>query len=93
MIRFSHEALLDIERVREFLLINNPAAAKRAMRLIFAALERAEQFPELGRPTTDTDIRQLVIPLGTAGYIVRYTQTPVGDVLVLRIWHGREVRT
>ena len=83
---------LDIERVREFLDINNPEAARQAMRLILAALERAEQFPELGRPTIDPDIRQLVIPFGNAGYIVRYMQMPGGDILVLRLWHGREAR-
>ena len=92
MIRFSPDALLDIERVREFLDINNPEAARRAMRLILATLERAEQFPELGRPTIDPDIRQLVIPFGNAGYIVRYMQMPGGDILVLRLWHGREAR-
>lgn len=92
MIGFSSDALLDIERVREFLDINNPETAKRALRLIFAALERVQQFPELGRPTTDTDIRQLVIPFGNAGYIVRYARMPGGDILVLRVWHGREAR-
>lgn len=94
MIRFSPEAALDIERVREFLGINNPEAAKRALRTIFAALERVEEFPDLGRPTEDTDIRQIVIPFGAAGYIVRYTLLPEhGDLLVLRLWHGREART
>jgi len=35
-----------------------------------------------------------VIPFGAAGYIVRYTVLPEsGDVLVLRLWHGREART
>ena len=93
MIHFSLEAADDLERVREFLDINNPEAAKRALRTIFAALERVEDFPELGRPTEDADIRQIVIPFGAAGYIVRYTVlSGGGDVLVLRLWHGREAR-
>ncbi len=94
MIRFSPDAALDIERVREFLDINNPEAAKRALRVIFTALERVEEFPDLGRPTDDADVRQIVIPFGAAGYIVRYTLLPEpGDLLVLRLWHGREART
>jgi toxin ParE1/3/4 len=94
MILLSQEAASDIERVREFLDIHNPEAAKRALRVIFAALERLQDFPELGRPTEDVDIRQIVIRFGAAGYIVRYTVLPdSGDVLVLRVWHGREVRT
>jgi toxin ParE1/3/4 len=67
MILLSQEATSDIERVREFLDINNPEAAKRALRVIFAALARVEEFPGLGRPTEDADIRQIVIPFGAAG--------------------------
>ena len=94
MILFSPDAASDIERVREFLDINNPQAAKRALRGIFAALDRLQDFPELGRPTEDADIRQIVIRFGAAGYVARYTVLPdSGDVLVLRVWHGREART
>lgn len=94
MILLSQEAASDIERVREFLDINNPEAAKRALHVIFAALEKLQDFPDLGRPTEDADIRQIVIRFGAAGYIARYTVLPErGDVLVLRIWHGREART
>lgn len=92
MIHFSPEAADDLERVREFLDTNNPEAAKRALRTIFAALERVEEFPDLGRPTEDADIRQIVIPFGAAGYVVRYTIVESRDVLVLRLWHGREAR-
>ena len=53
MILFSPDAASDVERVREFLGINNPDAAKRALRTIFAALGRIEAFPDLGRPTED----------------------------------------
>jgi plasmid stabilization system protein ParE len=93
MIVVSPEAASDIERVREFLDAANPEAAKRALRAIFAALERLQEFPNLGRPTEDAAIRQLVISFGAAGYVVRYTVLPGGDVLVLRLWHGREART
>jgi len=93
MILLSPDAASDIERVREFLDVNNPEAARRALRVIFAALDKLEVFPNLGRPTEDADISQIVIRFGAAGYIVRYTILPdAGDVLVLRIWHGREAR-
>jgi toxin ParE1/3/4 len=45
MILFSPDAASDVERVREFLCINNPDAAKRALRTIFAALGRIGRFP------------------------------------------------
>jgi len=93
MILLSQDAASDIERIREFLDSANPEAAKRALRVIFAALERVQEFPNLGRPTEDADIRQIVISFGATGYIVRYTIPRAGDVLVLRLWHGREART
>ena len=94
MILLSQDAASDVERVREFLDIDNPEAAKRALRVIFAALDKLQDFPDLGRPTEDADIRQIVIRFGAAGYVVRYTILPDnGDVLVLRLWHGREART
>lgn len=94
MILLSQDAALDIERIREFLDVNNPEAAKRALRAIFTALEKLQVFPDLGRTTEDVEIRQIVIRFGAAGYIVRYTILPENaDVLVLRIWHGREART
>ena len=78
MIVFSPDSLSDIERIREFLDINNPEAAKRALRVIFAALEKVQEFPDLGRPTEDAEMRQIVIRFGAAGYIVRYT-IPAGN--------------
>ena len=71
MIRFSSDAVDDLKRVREFLDVNNPEAAKLALRTIFSALERLEQFPDLGRPTEDAEIRQVVLPFAAAGYIAR----------------------
>ena len=92
MIHLSQEARSDIERVREFLGLSNPEAAKRALQAIFAALQRLEELPNLGRPTEDPAIRQLVIPFGARGYVARYTVRGKGNILVLRLWHGREAR-
>jgi plasmid stabilization system protein ParE len=53
-----------------------------------------QEFPELGRRTADADIRQIVVRFGASGYIVRYTViAATKDILVTRIWHGREART
>jgi plasmid stabilization system protein ParE len=94
MILLAPDTVADIERVRTFLEVRNPDAARRALRTIWSALEMVQDFPELGRLTEDADIRQIVVRFGAAGYVVRYTIVPErGDILVLRIWHGREVRT
>ena len=45
-------------------------------------------------PTIDPGIRQLVIRFGSSGYIVRYALiAETGDILITRIWHGREARS
>ena len=93
MILLAPDAVLDVERVRSFLDRQNPDAAKRALAKIWRALEQAQVFPNLGTPTADADIRQIVVHFGSSGYIVRYTMLPdTGDILITRIWHGREAR-
>ena len=44
--------------------------------------------------TGDADIRQIVVRFGASGYIVRYAALPgTENILITRIWHGREART
>jgi plasmid stabilization system protein ParE len=93
MILLSPDAVMDIERLRTFLDRNNPGAARRALASIWTAIDRLQQFPTLGMPTEDAEIRQIVIRFGASGYIVRYAiLAETTDILVTRIWHGRESR-
>lgn len=62
------------------------------MASIWAAIERLQEFPDLGMTTEDHDIRQIVVRFGSSGYIVRYATLPAdGNILITRIWHGREL--
>jgi toxin ParE1/3/4 len=93
MIVLSPEALTDVERLRAFLDQASPGAARRAMVTILMAIERLQEFPDLGMATGDADIRQIVIRFGASGYIVRYAVlAETGDILITRVWHGREAR-
>jgi toxin ParE1/3/4 len=91
MILLSSDAVEDVDRLRSFLDQNNPGAAQRALATIWTAVDRLQEFPDLGMPTPDADIRQLIIRFGASGYVVRYTALPP-DILITRIWHGREAR-
>jgi plasmid stabilization system protein ParE len=94
MIVLSPDAVADVERLRTFLDQVNPEAARRAMAAILTAIERLQEFPDLGMPTSDADIRQMVVRFGASGYIVRYTViAATADILITRIWHGRGART
>ncbi len=93
MILLSPDAEEDVERLRTFLIQENPDAARRALDVIWAAIDRLQDFPALAMATEDADIRQIVVRFGTSGYIVRYVILPkTNDVLVTRVWHGREAR-
>jgi toxin ParE1/3/4 len=93
MISFSPDAIADVERLRTFLDETNPGAARRAVAAIFMAIERLQEFPELGIITADADLRQIVVRFGAAGYIVRYAVlVKTADIFITRIWHSREAR-
>jgi len=93
MILLSPEAALDIERLRDFLEEKSPNAAKRALSALWVGVEKLQDFPALGAPTQDVEVRQLVIRFSSSAYVVRYTELPASkDILVLRIWHGREAQ-
>lgn len=93
MILLSPAAVEDVERLRSFLDRNSPDAARRALAAIWTAIERLQEFPDLGMATEDADIRQIVVRFGASGYIVRYAVLPDASILITRIWHGREART
>jgi plasmid stabilization system protein ParE len=93
MILLSPDAVVDVERVRGFLEERNPDAAQRALATIWHALEKIQTFPDLSVPTADAEIRQIIVRFGRSAYIARYTVVPQsGDILVTRLWHGREMR-
>ena len=67
MILFSPDAVEDVERLRTFLDQKNPDAAQRALASIWNAIDRLQEFPHLGTPTGDADIRQIVVRFGASG--------------------------
>jgi len=94
MIVFSEDALADVVRLRRFLDEKSPRAAARAAATIFTAIDRLRDFPRLGAPKGSTGVRQLVVPFGASPYIVRYAiLAETADIVILRIWHGREARS
>lgn len=88
------EAELDIERLYDFLILENPVAAKEAMHAIDRGSQMLEEFPELGKPMEDSsNKRELFIPYGKNVYVLRYCIDSENEkIVVLRVWHGREKR-
>lgn len=86
-------ALADIERLHAFLVPNSPAAAGRAAKALIDAVQSLAALPERGRPSGTPDMRELIVPFGRSAYVLRYSYSAEADELVVhRIWHGREIR-
>jgi plasmid stabilization system protein ParE len=89
----SEGAVADLVRLRDFLINRNPSAAQRATAAIANAIRSLDLFPERGRPSGANDTRELVVPFGRSAYILRYAiLTEDNEIVVLRVWHGREQR-
>jgi len=86
------EALADVERLHGFLVEKSPAAARNAVVCIRAAAQQLEQFPEIGRRVDDTGRREVFAAFGAGAYVLRYRISDSATVVVIRVWHTREVR-
>jgi addiction module RelE/StbE family toxin len=87
---YSRRALVDLERLADFLLEAEPAAALETVKLISEAVEVLGNHPLIGRPA-EHDMRELVISRGRTGYLTLYSYEEEFDtVLILAIRHQRE---
>jgi plasmid stabilization system protein ParE len=89
----SRAALADLERLRDFLSGKNPDAARRAVSALVRAMQSLDVSPDRGRPSALSGARELIVPFGRSAYILRYAHLEsTEEVVILRIWHGREDR-
>jgi plasmid stabilization system protein ParE len=89
----SPAAAADIERLHAFLADKNPNAARRAVAVLVRAIQSLDALAERGRPAGTAGLRELAVPFGRSAYIVRYAHDAAREeVVIVRIWHGREDR-
>jgi plasmid stabilization system protein ParE len=89
----SRAAAADIERLRAFLATRNPAAAQRVVTVLSRAIQSLGTLADRGRPSAVPGARELIVPLGRSAYVLRYVHDALSEeVVILRIWHGREAR-
>lgn len=87
---YSARALSDLERLTDFLLETDPAAALATADLIIQAVEILVDHPLIGRPA-EQGLRELVISRGRSGYLALYSfELRQGAILVLAVRHQRE---
>jgi len=87
---YTEQALVDLERLGDFLVETDPQAAQETAVLIFEALEMLALHPEIGRKVHFGQ-RELVISRGRTGYLALYRFLPhINRILVLALRHQRE---
>ena len=86
------EAKQDIARLHEFLKNKSPDAASRMVDLLLNGADKLMDFPEMGKPLGDElKRRELFLAFGAGAYVVRYILTE-NNIVVIRVWHSREMR-
>ena len=87
---FSPRALLDLERLTDFLIEINKNAALETIELVESAIQILSQHPLIGR-TCDTHLRELVISRGKSGYVAIYSfDEKKNAVVICSIRHQKE---
>jgi toxin ParE1/3/4 len=84
-IRLAKSAEHDLEEVKAYISLDNPAAALRTIDRILEAIEYLLQFPHMGRAGRMADTRELII--SGSPFIVIY-QIRDSYIYVLRIFHA-----
>jgi plasmid stabilization system protein ParE len=88
---WSPAARRDLIRLREFIEPHNPAAARRAAAILRKAANLLQEQPGIGRRIEGREDRELSVPFGQRGYLLRY-RLHEDTIVILRIWHGLEDR-
>jgi len=90
-IEYSQQALDDVKRLVEFLLSQDTEPALATAEIIQDGIMLLARHPEIGRPSTDRNIRELVISRGNTGYIALYEFIESADtIVILGLRHQRE---
>ena len=89
----SAAAAADIERAHGFIAVKSPAAAQRVVTVLSDAIQSLQSLPERGRPSLQGGSRELVVPFGKTAFVVRYAYfAQAEEIVIVRIWDGRELR-
>lgn len=88
---WSKAATHDIQRLRDFIEPHNRDAAQRAALHLKQAAITLLAHPGIGKQLEGRQDRELYVPFGQRGYVIRY-RLDATAIVILRIWHGREDR-
>ena len=86
-LRWTTEAVTDLERIADYLLQHAPERAAELVRTVYQTPALLLEYPHRGRPGKKDGTRELV--LASLPYLIVYTVRGDG-VFVVRILHGAQ---
>ncbi|MGZ8096642.1 MAG: type II toxin-antitoxin system RelE/ParE family toxin [Methylosarcina sp.] len=88
---WSPAAREDLIRLRQFIEPHSREAARRAAQSLKKAASLITQHPGMGMRLEGRQDRELFVPFGRCGYVMRY-RLDENAIVILKIWHGKEER-
>ena len=90
-LKWTPQALADVQRLHRFLFDKNPDAASRAVQAIRTGVTILRDQPRIGHPAEDMDpeFREWLIPFGQSGYLA-LCRLDGETVVLLAVRHARE---
>ena len=89
-IKYTLEAINDLERLRQFVEERNPHAARRISSDLLDGMSNLSLFPKMGLPVSRAPDPESIRDLFIGQYTVRYL-TKGEFLIILRIWHQRHL--
>ena len=86
--RWTRIALQDFEQAQDYLMAEDPQAARLVARRIQEAIEHLKKFPRIGRVGEDEDTREWKVQ--KTPYLLIYSVADSAIVL-LRVWHTARI--
>jgi len=86
---FTPESIEDLTRLREFIEIKNPDAAKRIANSIVDGISKLKKFPYIGVEVSSAPNPEIMRDLILGNYIIRYLILDK-TINILRMWHHKE---
>ena len=86
---YTDKAIEDLQRLRDFIAIHNPAAAARIAAELLGKIQLLTEFPEMGAPVELAPDPESIRDVVFGKYVIRYS-VHTDTIIILRVWHGLE---
>jgi len=86
---YTPEAIDDLKRLREFIEVKNPQAAKKIATTLLEGIKKLKRFPLIGVEVAQAPNPEILRDLIQGDYIVRYLILNK-TINILRVWHQKE---